>query len=87
MPKASYTIQELKGLKAFGDAVRSLRLQCGWSQEGLAELTGLHRTYIGSLERGERNVSLLNISKLASTLGVKASKLLALAEHSVSSER
>jgi transcriptional regulator with XRE-family HTH domain len=80
MAKASYTTQELKRLKAFGDAVRKLRLQRGWSQEAFAELTGLHRTYIGSLERGERNVSLLNISKLATTLGTSPSLLLALAE-------
>ena len=55
-------------LSAFGGAVRSLRLARGLSQESLAEASHLHVTYISSLERGRRNVSLLNIDRLA--LGV-----------------
>ena len=51
------------------------RFSRGWSQEDLAEHTGLHRTYIGSLERGERNVSLINITLLAATLLVPAAQL------------
>jgi len=70
MPKASYTDEEKALLKAFGERVRFYRLQRGWSQEDLAEQTGLHRTYIGSVERGERNVSLINIALLAKTLDV-----------------
>jgi transcriptional regulator with XRE-family HTH domain len=46
------------------------------SQEALAERTGLHRTYMGSVERGERNVSLDNIYRLAEALGVSAGSLL-----------
>lgn len=64
----------------FGLAVRTLREQQGLSQEALAELAELHRTYIGSVERGQRNLSLNNIHVIASALGVAASDLLAQAE-------
>ncbi|MDQ3635353.1 MAG: helix-turn-helix domain-containing protein [Acidobacteriota bacterium] len=49
----------------FGENVRKIRLQRGISQEKLAELAGLHRTYISSIELGKRNVSLQNIQALA----------------------
>lgn len=57
--------------------VRSLRLQIGMSQEELAWQSGLHRTYIGSVERGERNLSVDNIERLAAALSVPPSELLA----------
>ena len=60
----------------FGDRLRSLRAEKGLSQEQLADRSGLNRTYVGSVERGERNVSLLNIYKLAAALGVVPSSLL-----------
>jgi transcriptional regulator with XRE-family HTH domain len=60
----------------FGKKVRQLRLGNGWSQEVLAGRAGLHPTYIGGIERGERNVGLDNIHKLARALGVKAATLL-----------
>lgn len=63
-------------LKAFGDNIRRLRTGKGISQESLAELSDLHRTYVGAIERGERNVSLRNIVRLATALGVSPSKLL-----------
>lgn len=64
-----------KLLKQFGDRVRSLRTARGLTQEKLAELTGFHRTYIGMIERGERNISLLNIGTFADTFEVSVSEL------------
>ena len=61
--------------KAMGDRVRSLRVARGLSQEELGERAGLHRTYIGHLERGEVNPSLLNICKVAGALGADAAEL------------
>ncbi|MDP3850791.1 MAG: helix-turn-helix transcriptional regulator [Luteolibacter sp.] len=59
-------------LSNFGDCVRSARLTLGLSQEKLALDCGLDRTYISSVERGKRNVSLINIHKLATALGIQA---------------
>ena len=63
-------------LTTIGTNVRFYRKQLGLSQEQLAESSGLHRTYIGSVERGERNISALNIEKIAVVLGVEPAKLL-----------
>ena len=63
-------------LARFGKNVRSLRRDRGLSQEQLADLAKLDRTYVGGVERGERNVGLLNIIRIASSLGVSASELL-----------
>jgi transcriptional regulator with XRE-family HTH domain len=62
--------------KLFGKNLRERRLALGLSQEELAEHADLHRTYVGSAERGERNVSLENIVRLADALKVKPSDLL-----------
>jgi len=62
--------------KIFGQNIRRLRIAKDLSQEALAELCPLHRTYVGGIERGERNVSLQNIVKIARALGVVPSKLL-----------
>lgn len=60
----------------FGVRLRELRRQSGVSQEKLADLAGLHRTYVSSIERGERNVSLVNIERLAAALGVTMAELM-----------
>lgn len=62
-------------LKAFGERLRELRKEKGFSQEALALACGLDRTYIGGIERGERNVSLLNIHKIALSLDVACTDL------------
>ena len=59
----------------FGARLRQLRDERGYSQEELAERAGLHRNYVGGVERGERNVALENIVKLAKALAVKPADL------------
>jgi len=61
----------------FGARVRQLRTERGLSQEAFADLAKLHRTYIGSIERGEQNISLQNIERVAATLGVSFAELFA----------
>jgi len=68
VPKASPKAQ-------FGSAIRILREERGYSQEELAERAGLHRNYVGGVERGERNVGLENIVKLAKALAVRTRDL------------
>ncbi|MDE3133172.1 MAG: helix-turn-helix transcriptional regulator [Acidobacteriota bacterium] len=63
-----------------GRAVRRLRRAAGLSQDALAARCDLHRTYVGGIERGERNVSFGNLVKIAVALGVRPSELLALGE-------
>jgi transcriptional regulator with XRE-family HTH domain len=57
-------------LEQFGRRVRALRERLGLSQEALAAQAGIHRTYMGGIERGERNICLKNIVRLAAALGV-----------------
>lgn len=61
--------------KLFAQNLRRVRLIKGYSQEYLAELAGLHRTYIGSVERAERNISIDNMEKIATALGVNLVEL------------
>ena len=63
-------------IKVFGINVRSYRKAKGLSQEAFADKCGLHRTYISSIERFQRNVSLENTQKIADALGIEAYKLL-----------
>jgi transcriptional regulator with XRE-family HTH domain len=63
------------GRRVFGERIRALRQDRGLSQERLAEMAGVHRTYLSSLERGERNVSLDNIYAIAEALGVSPAEL------------
>ena len=58
-------------LVAFADNLKKLRKQKKISQEELANLAGMHRTYIGMIERSEKNITLINIGKLASALEVE----------------
>jgi transcriptional regulator with XRE-family HTH domain len=62
-------------LSGFGSRIRALRSEQGLSQEDLADKCGLDRTYIGGIERGERNPALRNISKIARSLNISLSKL------------
>ena len=66
--------------RSFGQRVRQLRRQRGWSQEHLALTSGLDRSYMGGVERGQRNVSLDNIAALAAALEVELPALFPAAE-------
>jgi len=59
-----------------GDKIRSERLKKGYSQERLGELARVHRTYIGMIERGEKNITIINMKKIASALGLKVRDLI-----------
>lgn len=63
-------------LKLFGQRVREERLKQGLSQETLSERAGVHRTYIGMIERAEKNITLTNIEKIAKALDVEIGTLL-----------
>ena len=63
-------------LVRFGKRLREIRERVGVSQEKLADLAGLHRTYVSSVERGKRNISLVNIEKLAQALDVSLGELM-----------
>ena len=72
----NYSEQDKKYLKKFGARVRALRQEAGFSQEDFALEIGLDRTYMGGVERGERNLALLNIRKIARGLHIPEKKLL-----------
>jgi transcriptional regulator with XRE-family HTH domain len=69
--------KQIDAKSLFGSAVRKFRHEKKISQEKLAELAEIHRTYIGDVERGIRNISLANMVKIASALGVPLSRLIA----------
>jgi len=71
--------QELQ--TSLGQVVRGLRSKRGHSQESFAHTVGLHRTYMSDIERGERNVSLRNLVRIADTLEIPLSRLIAMAEN------
>ena len=79
MAKPSPTHAGDPALVALGDAIRQRRLKQGMSQEGLALEVGLDRSYLGGVERGEHNVAIVNIVKIAKSLKLSAAKLLDLA--------
>jgi transcriptional regulator with XRE-family HTH domain len=59
----------------FGQVIRRFRLEKGLSQERLAEFAGIHRTYVGDVERGMRNISLVNMVRMAQALGLPLSRI------------
>lgn len=66
----------MDALEIVGKNIKRLRLKAGFSQEVFAERAGLHRTYVGGIERGERNVSVKNLEKIAEALKVQTHLLL-----------
>ena len=62
--------------QVFAENIKRLRHAKGISQEALADLAGLHRTYVGAVERGERNITLINANRIAEALGAKLSDCL-----------
>ena len=70
---------------SLGRTIRNLRGRRGYSQESFAHAVGLHRTYMGDIERGERNVSLRNLLRIADALEIPLSQLLAEAENALDS--
>jgi transcriptional regulator with XRE-family HTH domain len=70
VPKASHPL-----LKRLGVRVRELRKAKGWSQEEFADICRIDRSYMSGIERGVRNISVLNLARLARALGVKPSEL------------
>jgi len=61
--------------KQFGSAIRKLRLDRNWTQEEFAERIGMDRSYIGQVERGKRNISILNIQLIAEGFGISVASL------------
>jgi transcriptional regulator with XRE-family HTH domain len=68
--------EKSKILIQFGEKVREVRIAKGLSQEQLAHIADLHRTYIGMIERAEKNITLINIEKIANALSVSLNELL-----------
>lgn len=64
-------------LAAFGQAIRRLRVERGLSQEALAEAASIHPRYLSDVERGRRNIAMVNVDRLASALGVDLATLMA----------
>jgi transcriptional regulator with XRE-family HTH domain len=62
-------------LKDIGEAIRDHRIFIGWSQEELSFHCRLHRTYVGAVERGERNISILSLKKIADALNIQIAAL------------
>lgn len=76
----TYSKSEKAYLERIGNRIRELRTEADFSQEKLAFACDLDRTYIGSVERGERNISVINLRKIAKALKIKVSVLLNIEE-------
>lgn len=70
-------LEDKNFLRALGARIRDRRLACKWTQAELARRCRVHRTYIGSVERGERNVSVLNLRQIAKSLRISLASLFA----------
>lgn len=73
-------IDRIKAQKRLGAVIQEKRKEFGFSQEAFAAKCGVHRTYMGAIERGERNISLMNILRVANALKIKPSELLGMAK-------
>lgn len=73
--KKTYSKEQSNFLQKIGLRIRELRFEAGLSQEELAFKSSLDRTYIGSVERGERNISILNLRKIAIALAVHINEI------------
>ena len=76
MAKKSPSFSGNPALVGLGAAIRAARQAKGLSQEALAEIAGIDRSYMGGIERGEHNLAIMNLLKIAEALGMKASTLL-----------
>ncbi len=74
------TQSQIKTLKAFGETIKKKRKELGFSQESFAYQCKLHRTYMGAIERGERNISMINIMRISKALKIKISDLFILSD-------
>jgi transcriptional regulator with XRE-family HTH domain len=77
MQRLSAKLDHERHLAAIGAALRRHRIECGFSQEGLALATGIDRSHMGKIERGERNLTILNLIRIAQALRRTPSELLA----------
>ncbi|RJY09319.1 helix-turn-helix domain-containing protein [Aurantiacibacter aquimixticola] len=77
MPRQSPRTDTDGKLRKLGDAIRAARYEIGMSQEALADASGIDRSHMGKIERGERNVSVLNVARVADALNVSIASLMA----------
>ncbi len=77
MPRQSIKTDTDGKLGKLGAAIRAARHDCGLSQEALADAAGIDRSHMGKIERGERNVSVLNVARVAEALGTTVASLMA----------
>ena len=76
MPRQSIKTDQDGRLLKLGTAIRAARLELGLSQEALADAAGIDRSHMGKIERGERNVSVLNVARVSEALGVTVASLM-----------